>query len=95
MPASTASRASSIPGPSADTPYETQGGAAPAAIARRSARGTARPAHCSAHSFGDAFVDYFLRIKQAEIARCDAETKGRAGATEVTDWEHKEYFDLA
>ena len=34
---------------------------------------------------GAAFVDYYCRIKQAEIARFDAE---------VSDWEHREYFDL-
>jgi hypothetical protein len=44
----------------------------------------------------DRFVDYYCRIKQAEITRCDAETNGQsANAAEVTDWEHKEYFDLA
>jgi glutamine synthetase len=84
------------PGPSADTPYETPGGAGdrlPQSLAEALAA-LETSALFRAH-FGDAFVNYFLRIKQAEIARCDAETKGRAGATEVTDWEHKEYFDLA
>ena len=32
-----------------------------------------------------AFIDYFIRIKEAEISRFEAE---------VTDWEHREYFDL-
>ena len=51
---------------------------------------------CFRAGFGDVFVDYHLRIKQAEIARCDAESGGQSGnATEVTAWEHKEYFDLA
>ncbi|MGE0798062.1 MAG: glutamine synthetase family protein [Lautropia sp.] len=35
--------------------------------------------------FGDAFVDCFLRIKQHELARFEAET---------TAWEQREYFDL-
>ena len=36
------------------------------------------------------------RIKEAEIARCDAESGGQSGnPTDVTAWEHKEYFDLA
>ena len=35
--------------------------------------------------FGRNFVDYYLRIKEAEIARFQSE---------VTDWEQKEYFDL-
>lgn len=36
-------------------------------------------------AFGDQFVDYILHIKRAEIARF---------LSEVTDWEHREYFDL-
>ena len=38
-----------------------------------------------AQFFGDGFVDYYLRIKDAEIARFQAE---------VTEWEHREYFEL-
>jgi glutamine synthetase len=36
-------------------------------------------------AMGAAFVDYYCRIKQAEIARFNLE---------VSDWEHREYFDL-
>jgi glutamine synthetase len=35
--------------------------------------------------FGKGFIDYFLRIKQAEIARYQSE---------VTEWEQREYFEL-
>ena len=35
--------------------------------------------------FGPAFVDYYCRIKEAEIARFNLE---------VSEWEHREYFDL-
>ena len=35
--------------------------------------------------FGDQFIDYFLHIKQAEIARF---------LSHVTDWEHREYFEM-
>jgi glutamine synthetase len=35
--------------------------------------------------FGETFVDYYCRIKEAEIARFNLE---------VSDWEHREYFDL-
>ena len=48
---------------------------------------------CFRSGFGNAFVDYFLTIKQGEIARAQAEDGG--DPAEVTDWEHKEYFDLA
>jgi len=36
-------------------------------------------------AFGDRFVDYLLHIKRAEIARF---------LSTVTDWEHREYFEL-
>lgn len=35
--------------------------------------------------FGDQFVDYYLGIKRAEIGRF---------LSHVTDWEHKEYFEM-
>jgi glutamine synthetase len=36
-------------------------------------------------ALGSAFVDYYCRIKEAEIARFNLE---------VSEWEHREYFDL-
>ena len=36
-------------------------------------------------TFGDRFIDYLLHIKRAEIARF---------LSTVTDWEHREYFEL-
>jgi len=36
-------------------------------------------------AFGDAFISYYLRLKRAEIARFEAE---------VSEWEHREYFEL-
>ena len=38
-----------------------------------------------AAGFGADFIDYYIRLKEAEFARYQAE---------VTDWEHKEYFEL-
>ena len=35
--------------------------------------------------FGKGFVDYFIRIKQGELARYNAE---------VSEWEQREYFEL-
>jgi hypothetical protein len=35
--------------------------------------------------FGDFFVDYYLKLKQAEIDRFNSE---------VSDWEQREYFSL-
>ena len=40
---------------------------------------------CLAEGFGKSFIDYYLRIKEAEIARYQSE---------VTEWEQKEYFEL-
>jgi glutamine synthetase len=71
------------PGPPADTPYETQADPLPRslgeALAALEADDVARDA------FGAGFIDYFCRIKRAEIARFEAE---------VSDWEQREYFDL-
>jgi glutamine synthetase len=36
-------------------------------------------------TFGDQFIDYILHIKEAEVARF---------LSTVTDWEHKEYFEI-
>ena len=66
MPASTASRASVDPGPSADTPYETTARAA-AEESRRSAGGAARQRRCSAQASATAFVDYFVRTQGSRV----------------------------
>jgi len=44
-------------------------------------------------SMGPAFVDYYCRIKEAEIERFKLSTKD-AEDREVSEWEHREYFDL-
>jgi len=36
-------------------------------------------------AFGERFIDYIATIKEAEITRF---------MSEVTDWEHREYFEL-
>ena len=71
------------PGPSADTPYETQAPLLPKSLdeALRALRDDA----CLAEGFGRDFVDYYLRIKEAEVARFQSE---------VTEWEQREYFEL-
>ena len=69
--------------PSADTPYEASAEALPATLAEALACLRADPV--LTEGLGPGFVDYYCRIKQAEIARFNAE---------VSDWEHREYFDL-
>ncbi len=82
------------PGPSADAPYEKSAEPLPATLAE--ALSALTRSECFRQGFGEAFVTYYARIKEFEIARCDAESGGQSGnATDVTAWEHKEYFDLA
>ncbi|HTN27700.1 MAG TPA: glutamine synthetase family protein [Burkholderiales bacterium] len=71
------------PGPSADTPYETQAQRLPATLSE--ALEALRADECLKTGLGAAFVDYFCRIKEAEIARFNLE---------VSEWEQREYFDL-
>jgi glutamine synthetase len=71
------------PGPCADTPYETVAPFLPKSLAE--ALGALRQNACFAEGFGQSFIDYYLRIKQFEIARAEAE---------VSEWEQREYFEL-
>jgi glutamine synthetase len=71
------------PGPSADTPYEAQALHLPKTLDE--ALRALRNDNCLADGFGRSFIDYYLRIKEAEIARYQAE---------VTEWEQREYFEL-
>ena len=71
------------PGPSADTPYEADAPALPRSLME--ALAALRADACYQEAFGAFFIDYFCRLKQAEIDRF---------VSEVTDWEHREYFSL-
>jgi glutamine synthetase len=71
------------PGPSADTPYETAAPLLPKSL--EEALAALRADQCLADGFGKNFIDYYVHIKEAEIARYQSE---------VTDWEQKEYFEL-
>jgi glutamine synthetase len=69
--------------PSADTPYETKAPLLPQTLGE-SLQALKEDAFLRG-AFGAAFVDYFSKIKEAEIARFNLE---------VSEWEHREYFDL-
>jgi glutamine synthetase len=69
------------PGPSADTPYETK--AVPLPRSLDEALDALRDDKVLRAGFGDFFVDYYLKLKQAEIDRFHLE---------VSDWEQREYF---
>jgi len=71
------------PGPSADTPYETQAEKLPKSLGEAVA--ALRADACFRDGLGAGFIDYYVRIKEAEVARFEAE---------VTDWEQREYFEL-
>jgi len=71
------------PGPSADTPYETKAVALPRTLDH--ALDALDASACAREVFGSGFVDYYLRLKRAEIARFEAE---------VSEWEQREYFEL-
>ncbi|MHC2583242.1 glutamine synthetase [Bradyrhizobium diazoefficiens] len=71
------------PGPSADTPYETKAPLLPKSL--RDAVAALKDDPFFREKFGAEFVDYYTHIKNAEIDRFLAE---------VTDWEHREYFEM-
>ena len=71
------------PPPSADTPYESKAELMPATLGDALQALKQDKALCE--GFGQAFVDYYCRIKEAEIARFNLE---------VSEWEQREYFDL-
>jgi glutamine synthetase len=79
------------PGPSADTPYEADAPALPKDLCEACA--ALRASEAFRKGFGDAFVDYFAHIKEAEFARFKAEAKDSEGS-DITAWEQNEYFDL-
>jgi glutamine synthetase len=71
------------PGPSADTPYDAKAPALPRSLAESlAALGEDKALRAG---FGDFFVDYYLKLKQAEIDRFNLD---------VSDWEQREYFSL-
>jgi glutamine synthetase len=71
------------PGPSADAPYEAKAPTLPQTLG--DALAALREDACLRDGLGGGFVDYFCRIKDAELARFNLE---------VSEWEQREYFDL-
>jgi glutamine synthetase len=71
------------PGPSADTPYETKAALLPKSLQEAVSALSDDPFFREA--LGAGFVDYYVHIKKAEIERFQAE---------VSDWEHREYFEM-
>jgi glutamine synthetase len=68
---------------SADTPYEAKADLLPRTL--EEALHYLRADEVLTQGLGKHFVDYYCRIKEAEVARFNLE---------VSDWEQREYFDL-
>lgn len=75
--------AGSEPPPPVDAPYQAEAETLPTSL--ESALEQLDRSALLRLAFGDAFIDHFLMIKRAEVARYNAT---------VTDWEQKEYFDF-
>ena len=71
------------PGKPEQTPYESNAEHLPHTLDE--AIGHLKNSKVLRDGMGSAFVDYYCRIKEAEIARFNLE---------VSEWEHREYFDL-
>jgi len=69
--------------PSADTPYEANAELLPHTLTE--ALDALKKDKVLRDGFGETFADYYVRMKEAEVARYNLE---------VGDWEHREYFDL-
>ena len=80
------------PGPSVDAPYENSAEALPGTL--EEAVAALRASVCFRAGFGDAFVDYYVHLKHAEIARYRRDGMNQLQQGDVTEWEHREYFDL-
>jgi glutamine synthetase len=71
------------PGPPDPTPYESKAAHLPRSL--EEAVGALKVNEVLKAGFGVGFVDYYCRIKEAEIARFNLE---------VSEWEQREYFEL-
>jgi glutamine synthetase len=67
----------------ADTPYEAKAELLPRTLTE--ALEALRGDKVLRAGIGETFVDYYVRLKEAEVARYNLE---------VSEWEHREYFDL-
>lgn len=71
------------PPPAAESPYQTDAPALPRSLMDSVA--ALKQDELFRGALGEQFVDYIVTIKEAEIGRF---------LSEVTDWEHREYFEI-
>jgi len=80
------------PGPPELKPYDSSAPLLPRSLSE--AIENLKASKVLRESMGSAFVDYYCRIKEAEVERFDHRNKEGADDREVSEWEHREYFDL-
>jgi glutamine synthetase len=81
------------PGSPTQAPYRKSSGLA-LPVSLEEALAALRASACFRAEFGEDFVDYYARLKEAEIARCRKETANNLEQADVSEWEHREYFDM-
>ena len=74
------------------TPYESKARLLPRSL--NEAVQHLRTSKVLRDGMGSAFVDYYCHIKEAEFERFTLANKDAADDREVSEWEHREYFDL-
>jgi len=80
-----------LPSPS-KSPYEEKAQMLPRSLSE--AIGHLKASRPLREGMGSTFVDYYCRIKEAEIERFKLASKDAGDDREVSEWEHREYFDL-
>lgn len=81
------------PGEPTDNPYEHDARPLPASLAEAVDELDGSALYRGA--MGDDFVDYIIGLKRSEIGRFEAALEGlgeQPPSSEVTEWEHREYF---
>jgi len=84
-----------VPPPPETDPYKSEYPALPGSLADALDEATA--SKLLRQQFGDLFMDYYVKLKQAELKRFDdykAKNESEAQTGEVTQWEQDEYFDF-
>lgn len=80
------------PGPPELKPYESKATLLPRSLGE--AIQELRKDQALRAAFGEGFIDYYCRIKQAEVDRYAKDAKPSADDREVIDWEQREYFEF-
>jgi glutamine synthetase len=82
------------PGPISEDPYATDRPTLPTSLA--DALDVLASDAFFRRALGDRFVDYLVTMKRSEVNRYAAHLQERPDAdpAAVTEWEHREYFEL-